>query len=180
MKILKKVLLVIVIIIAVVLIVAAFTKSEYSVKRNVVINKPKAEVFDYIKYVKNQEQYSKWEKMDPAMKKTYTGTDGTVGFTSAWDSKVDSVGQGEQTIAKITEGEKLDLKIHFIKPFEGKADAYLATEIVTPTETKVTWGLKSKMPYPMNIFLLCMDMDKMIGDDLQTGLNNLKTVLETK
>jgi hypothetical protein len=34
------------------------------------------------------------------------------------------------------------------------------------------------MPYPMNLMLLCMNMDKMIGKDLETGLTNLKGVLE--
>jgi 50S ribosomal subunit-associated GTPase HflX len=30
----------------------------------------------------------------------------------------------------------------------------------------------------MNLMLLCVNMDKMMGKDLQTGLNNLKTVRE--
>jgi len=34
------------------------------------------------------------------------------------------------------------------------------------------------MKYPMNLMFLFMDFDKMLGDDLQTGLDNLKTVLE--
>jgi hypothetical protein len=34
------------------------------------------------------------------------------------------------------------------------------------------------MPYPMNLMLLFMDMDGMLGKDLQQGLDNLKGVLE--
>jgi hypothetical protein len=34
------------------------------------------------------------------------------------------------------------------------------------------------MAYPMNLMLVFMDMDAMLGKDLQTGLNNLKAVLE--
>jgi hypothetical protein len=34
------------------------------------------------------------------------------------------------------------------------------------------------LPYPFNLMLLFMNMDKMIGDDLSTGLTNLKTLLE--
>lgn len=178
MKALKKILLVIVVLVAIVLIMAAFTKKNYAVEREIVINKPKQEVFDYVKHLKNQDSYSKWAMMDPAMKKTYTGTDGTVGFVSAWDSDKKDVGKGEQEIKKITEGERVDFELRFIKPFEATEHAYMLTEAVSPSETKVKWGFDGHMAYPMNLMLLWMDFEKMIGDDLQTGLTNLKSNLE--
>lgn len=94
MKTVKKVLIVLGIIIAIPLIAALFVKSDYAVAESVIIDKPKAEVFDYIKHLKNQDTYSKWGTMDPDMIKTYRGTDGTVGFVSAWESDDDSVGVG--------------------------------------------------------------------------------------
>ena len=84
MKNLKKIFAVIAIIIAIPLVVALFVKKDYVVEREIIINKPKAEVFEYIKFLKNQDNYSKWNMMDPDMKKTYQGTYGTVGFISAW------------------------------------------------------------------------------------------------
>lgn len=178
MKALKKILLVIVVLIAIVLILAAFTKKKYGVEREIVVNKPKQEVFDYIKHLKNQDNYSKWAMMDPAMKKTYTGTDGTVGFVSAWDSEKKDVGKGEQEIKKIAEGERVDFELRFYKPFESTEQAYMQTEAVSPASTKVKWGFDGHMNYPMNLMLLFMDFEKMIGDDLQTGLTNLKSNLE--
>ena len=175
MKILKKILIVIAILIAIPLIVALFVSKEYNVEREIVINKPKQDVFNYIKLLKNQSYYSKWVMMDPNAKMTYTGTDGTVGFVSAWDSQNKNVGQGSQTITKITDGDRLDLDIHCIKPFEGNANAYMTTEDAAG-QTKVKWGFNGKMPYPMNIMTLFMG--KGIGDDLGTGLSNLKGVLE--
>ena len=164
--------------IALVLIIALFTKKAYRVKREIVIRKPKQTVFEYIKYLKNQDHYSKWAMMHPDMKKEYKWTDGTSGFSSAWESKDRKVGKGEQTIREITEGESIGSQIHFIKPFEGRADAVMTTAAIAAGQTKVKWGFTSKMKYPMNIMLLFMDMDKMIGADLETGLNNLKVVLE--
>ncbi len=180
MKILKKIIIAIVSIVLILLIVALFTKNDYAVEREVTINKPKQEVFDYIKYVKNQQNYSKWVMMDPNMKKEFKGTDGAVGFVYSWDSDLKDVGKGEQAIKGITEGEYIDMEIHFIKPFEGRANARMQTEALSENQTKVKWGFKSKMTYPMNIMLLFMNMDDMVGNDLQTGLNNLKTVLEDK
>ncbi len=165
-------------IIVLVFVILLFTKKEYSVEREVVINKPNQEVFDYIKYLKNQDNFSVWAQKDPNMKKTYTGTDGTVGFISAWDSDVKDVGAGEQEIKKITEGERLDFELRFKKPFEATDNAFMTTESMGENQTKVKWGFFGKMKYPMNGMLLMMDMDKMLGGQLQSGLDNLKNVLE--
>ncbi|MFC4873198.1 SRPBCC family protein [Negadavirga shengliensis] len=178
MGILKKIFIGVVIIIAIPLVLALFVKKDYSVEREVVINKPKQEVFDYIKYLKNQDAYSKWATMDPDMKKTYRGTDGTVGFVSAWESDNGEVGTGEQEIKGITEGERIDFELRFIKPFEATSPAYMTTESLSENETVVKWGFSGHMNYPMNFMMLFMDFEEMIGEDLQSGLNNLKAQLE--
>ena len=178
MKIFKKIIIAIAILIAIPLVVALFIKKDYNVEREIIINKPKQEVFDYIKFLKNQDNYSKWATIDPAMKKEYKGIDGTVGFISAWDSKIDDVGKGEQEIMKIIDGERLDFQLRFKMPFESNDDAYMTTETITEYQTKVKWGFKGRMNYPMNFMLLFMNMEKMLGNDLATGLSNLKKVLE--
>ncbi len=178
MKIVKKILLAIVGIVALLLIVALFVKKEYSVEREITINKPKQEVFDYVKLLKNQNNFSVWAQRDPNMKKDYKGNDGTVGFVSAWDSEDKHVGKGEQEIKNMKDGERLDFELRFMKPFEATDNAYMTTESAGENQTKVKWGFNGKMPYPMNLMLLFMNMDKMLGKDLEDGLTNLKTVLE--
>jgi hypothetical protein len=179
MKTMKIILAVLAIIIAVLLITAIFVKKEYNVEREVIINKPKTEVFNYVKYLKNQDYYSKWATMDPDMKKEYHGTDGTVGFISAWESESKDVGKGEQEIKKITEGERIDFELRFKEPFESTEPAFMTTESISGEITRVTWGFSGHMKYPMNIMLLFMNMEEMIGTDLETGLTNLKLILET-
>jgi len=178
MKILKRTGLFLLGLIALVLITALFVKKDLHAEREVVINKSKADVFNYVKYLKNQNDYSKWAGMDLAMKKEFRGTDGTVGFVSAWESENKNVGKGEQKITALKEGERIDYEIHFIKPMESMATSYMITEPVSENQTKVHWGFDSKMAYPFNVMRLFMDMDKMIGDDFNTGLTNLKTKLE--
>jgi hypothetical protein len=112
------------------------------------------------------------------MKKYYRGIDGNPGFVSGWESTNKKVGKGEQEIKKVTEGENIDYEIRFIEPFAGIARASMQTDSVTPAETRVTWQFDSRMNYPMNLMLLFMNMEKMVGNDLSTGLNNLKQVLE--
>ena len=175
MKTLKKILLVIAIIIAIPLVIALFVKKEYSVERTITINKPKQQVFDYVKHLKNQDNYSKWVRMDPAMKKDFRGTDGTIGFVYAWDGNKEA-GKGEQEIKQITEGERMDVEIRFEKPFEGIAQAPFKTEALSAGQTKLTWGMKGKSKYPLNFMNLFMD--NMLGKDIQSSLVMLKGILE--
>jgi hypothetical protein len=176
-KLLKVALIVIIVLIAVPLLVALFVPKDYTVIRMVTIHRPSDEVFAYVKYLKNQDNYSVWAAMDPTMKREFRGVDGTVGFVSAWDGNKE-VGKGEQEIVGIMEGEQINYKLHFIEPFEGRADVCLSTEPVNAAETRVTWRFDSSMPYPINLLCLFMNMDEAIGTDLETGLSNLRGILE--
>jgi len=178
MRILKGILIVLAVIIGLVLLTALFVKKTYSVEREISINRPEQEVFDYIKYLKNQNSFSKWATMDPAMKQEFDGVDGTAGFVSSWESDMKDVGKGEQTIVGIEENARIDYELHFIEPYETRAKSYMTTDNLSGNETLVKWGFSSKMNYPMNLMLLFMDMEDMIGNDLSTGLANLKNLLE--
>ena len=175
MNILIKILIVIGALVALLLIAALFIKKEYNIVREITINKPKTEVFSYVKHLKNQDNYSKWVRMDPNMKKDFRGTDGTVGFIYAWDGNK-KAGKGEQEIKKIAEGERVDVEVRFEKPFEGIATAPIITEAISANETKVKWAMNGKSKYPLNFMNLFMD--NMLGKDLETSLTTLKSILE--
>lgn len=174
MKILKKILIVIVILVALPFVIAVFINKKYDVTREIVVNKPRAEVFDYVKHIKNQDYYSVWNMADPTMKKNFTGTDGTVGFIYHWDGN-DEVGEGKQQITAISEGKRVDMDLKFIRPFDGDAHTYMSTKDTTGG-TKVTWNMKGYSNYPMNIMNLLMD--KQLGGAFEQGLTNLKNNLE--
>lgn len=164
-------------ILAALLIAGLFVPKGMKATREIVINKPNTEVFNYIKQLKNQDNYSKWGSMDPNMKKEYRGTDATPGFVSAWEGNK-KVGQGEQEIISIEEGKKLNTELRFIKPFKSVAQSSMTTEAISENSTKVSWGFEGSMNYPMNVMKLFMNMEKSIGNDFSTGLNNLKVLME--
>jgi hypothetical protein len=164
--------------VAVTLIVAAIAPRKYNVVREVTIARPAPDVFNYAKFLKNQDHFSVWAQKDPAMIKEYHGTDGTVGFVSSWDSEMDDVGKGEQEITRITDGTRIDFALRFLKPFESNSDAYMTFDAIGANETKVQWGFKGEMPYPMNLIMLFMNMDASVGKDLAAGLVNLKNQVE--
>ncbi|HEY0679875.1 MAG TPA: SRPBCC family protein [Chitinophagaceae bacterium] len=159
------------------LLLALFAKDSYFLLKEISIQLPRQTVFEYVSQLKNQDHYSKYAMMDPNMKKQFHGVDGTVGFVYAWDGNKDA-GQGEQKITSIQKGKRIDWDIRFIKPFSGQAKSFMLTESISENETRVKWGFSSKLKYPMNIMLLFMDMDKVVGRDLALSLSNLKNLLE--
>src|SRR6478736_3836881 len=163
--------------VALVLLIALFLKKELVIQRQITINRRKEEVFDYLRFLKNQEKFSKWVMTDPVMKKEFRGTDGTVGFVYAWDSENKQAGKGEQEIVGLTNGEKIDIEIRFEKPFKNTAKTPFIIKAVSENQTQVTWGMFSQNKYPMN--LINTFMAGLLGKDLEISLNNLKTVLET-
>jgi hypothetical protein len=116
--------------------------------------------------------------MDPYSKKEFTGTDGTVGFTAKWDSVEARVGKGEQKIAAISEGKRIDFDIHFLKPFENVCSIYMTTNSKAADKTTVRWAFTGRNKYPLN--LMNVLMDGILGKDLKTSIINLKDVLEKK
>lgn len=168
----------IILLVAVVAILAFVLPTELKAERSITINKPKAEVFTYVKMLKNQNDWGPWFKKDPSMKQEFRGTDGTVGFVSAWNSTNDEVGEGEQEIKKITDGERVDTELRFKRPFETKSEAYMITEAAGDNQTKFRWGFVGSMPRPMNLMMLFVDMDKEVGKDFEIGLTTLKSNLE--
>lgn len=180
MKFLKRIGIFLGALVALVLVIPLFVRSEYTVVRDVTINRNKADVFAYVVLLKNQDNYSVWAQADKNMKKTYTGIDGQVGFISAWDSQQNQVGAGEQEIKKVLVGERIDYELRFLRPMKATNDAFMKVEAAGDGKAKVIWGFHAKTPYPLNIMLLFFDPEKMIGQAFSDGLATLKTILEKK
>ena len=175
MSIVISILLIIACIIALALVIALFAKKDYTTHREIIINTPRQKAFDYVKQIKNQDNFNKWVMADPGMKREFRGTDGTVGFIYAWNGNKDA-GEGEQEVKAIAEGKNIETEIRFIRPFAGIAHAKMITESLSENETKVIWNTSSKMKYPLNIMLPMIV--KMLEKDMDISLNNLKVILE--
>lgn len=160
-----------------ILILAAIAPKTYNVSRSAEIAKPKSEVFAYLRSLKKQGEWSPWGKRDPNMEQKFTGTDGEVGSMNYWNGNKE-VGEGEQEITKIVEGERIESELRFLKPWKSTSDAYITTEEVDANTTKVTWGFSGKNKFPMTIMMLFISMDKAVGKDFEEGLSSLKQILE--
>src|ERR1700733_8304634 len=109
-------------IIVLLLVIALFMKKDYNTYREIIIHAPRQKVFDYLRYLKNQDNFNVWIMVDPDMKKAFKGTDGTVGFIYEWSGNK-RAGEGEQEITAIAEGSNIEMEIRFVRPFAGIAHA---------------------------------------------------------
>lgn len=177
-RLLAAVVILVVIVVASIAVLSFVAPTDFRVQREVTINKQRGEIYSYVKYLKNQNEWGPWFKREPTMEQHFRGTDGSVGFVSHWNGKSDDVGEGEQEIKALVENERMDTEVRFKRPVESTANGTMSFEEAGEAQTTVKWALSGSMPRPFNIFMLAMDMDKELGKDLDEGLSSLKTIME--
>jgi len=172
------IILIIIALIAVLIIFAAIQSSSgMHIERNVIIFKPLKDVFNYLKLIRNQDNFSVWNMEDPTKKTEFVGTDGTVGYIYKWDSPTNkNVGAGEQEILGIDEGKMIQYEVRFFRPMKNVALVSFFTREISATQTKVEWKFNGKAVFPFS--LLKSVFAKILGKDMQKSLENLKGILE--
>jgi hypothetical protein len=148
------------------------------IQKSITISKPRREVYDYLKLIRNQDHWSVWNIKDPAKKVETKGADGNVGFTYSWDSQDKNVGAGTQEIKKITDNQSVECELRFERPMKNIAISRMTVSEANPTQTKVEWSFDGPTRFPMNLFSFIFK--RMLGKDMQKGLDNLKSLLEKK
>jgi len=162
--------------IVVLLIYAATQPSAFRVQRSANIQAPPERIFPHINDFHSWGAWSPWEKLDPNLKRTFSGPASGVGSTYAWEGNK-KVGQGRMEITEATEPSKIAIKLDFIKPFEAHNTAEFALAR-NGQSTDLTWAMLGHKPFLFKVMSVFMDMDKMIGKDFEAGLANLKAIAE--
>ncbi|TDS15353.1 polyketide cyclase/dehydrase/lipid transport protein [Maribacter caenipelagi] len=165
--------IIITIVVTLVIILALIAPKGYEVSRSIELDHSPEKVWQHLKFLKKQQEWSPWARKDLNMDLTFTGVDGEIGATSHWSGNKD-VGEGEQEITRIVEGERIEQDLRFLKPYKSQSDCYMTLEEYEVNKSKVTWGFTGKNKFPMSIMMLFMSMDKMVGKDFEQGLQNLK------
>ena len=163
--------------VALILIIGFIAPKSYEVNRNITVNRSVSDVFQYLKYIKNQDNWSPWRKKDPNLTQTFEGVDGEVGFVSKWKGNK-GVGMGEQEIKRIVENDRIETELRFLKPWKSQSDAYIKVEEINGNATNIIWGFSGRNPIPFNVFMLFFSFEKSVGKDFEEGLDSLKEILE--
>ncbi|WP_421750858.1 SRPBCC family protein [Croceimicrobium sp.] len=177
MKALKSVIIGVVVLIGALLLAALFVSKDFSYEQSVHIDAPVLQVWNHTNSLESMNDWSPWASIDPDMKQEYKGASGTVGSENCWDSENENVGAGCQTITKVAAPYTLETHLHFTRPFDSHGDAYVKLS-ESAGGTKVIWGMKSEMAYPMNIMNLFMSAEDAMSADFSKGLKKLKNLSE--
>jgi uncharacterized protein YndB with AHSA1/START domain len=176
MKILKRIALAVAVLIGGVLIYASTRPDTLHVERTLTINAPAEKIYPLISDFHNWTAWSPYEKRDPALKRTYSGSPSGKGAVYEWEGNND-VGSGRMEITDTSAPSKIVIKLDFIKPFEGHNVAEFRMRPGGDTTT-VTWAMQGPSPYVGKVIGVFMNMDRMIGSDFESGLANLKGLTE--
>ena len=174
---LKTISIVIVALIAALLAYAALRPDNFEVRRSTMVQAPPEKIAPLISDFRQWAGWSPYEKLDPAMKRSFSGAASGRGAVYAWegDSKA---GAGRMEIVEATPA-KVAIQLDFIKPFEAHNVAEF-TLVPQGAATQVSWSMRGPSPYIAKLMGIFFNMDKMIGQDFEAGLANLKTVAEKR
>ena len=172
----KTIAMVLVLLIAALLIYAATKPDSFRIERSTTIKAPPEKIFALINDFHQWEAWSPWEKIDPALKRTYSGAANGVGTVYEWSGNKD-IGQGRMEIVESVPSAKVMLKLDFVTPFEAhnKVDFTLAQQ---GDVTKVTQAMYGPSPYISKLMTIFFSMEKMVGKKYEEGLTNLKAIAE--
>lgn len=158
------------------LLYAASRPDQFEVQRSAVIQAPPDKVFGLINDFRQWTQWSPWEKMDPAMKRTYSGAPAGHGAVYAWEGNK-QVGTGRMEILESVPASRIAIQLDFTAPMTARN----ASEFTLQPEaggTRVTWTMRGDTPFGMKVLHVFVSMDKMVGGDFEKGLANLKAAAE--
>lgn len=172
-----KILLVLAVVIAVILLVAAFRPADFRVSRSALIAAPAPALFAAVNDFHRWGAWSPYEKVDPAMQRTFDGPAAGVGAIYGWSGNR-NIGSGKMTITESRPAELVRIRLEFFTPMAGLCEATF-TFIPEKGQTRVSWDMTGKHHYGAKLVCLFMNMDKMVGGQFEQGLAALKAQAET-
>ena len=161
---------------AALLIFAATRPNRFRIERSVLVNSSPEKIFPLLNDFKQWEAWSPWEKLDPALQRSYSGSTSGVDAVYNWTGNK-HVGAGRMEIIESLSATKLVLKLDFSAPFE----AHNQVEFVLAKEgesTRLAQAMHGPSPFISKLMGLVFNMDKMVGSKYEEGLAAIKVLAE--
>jgi uncharacterized protein YndB with AHSA1/START domain len=156
---------------------AATKPDTFRIERSASIKAAPEVIFAHLNDFRSWGSWSPWEKLDPALQRTYSGAAIGAGAVYAWKGNSE-VGAGRMEITESSPSSTIIIKLDFIAPFE----AHNTAEFTLKPEgdaTTITWAMVGPNQFLGKVMSIFFDMDSMVGKDFEAGLANLKNVAES-
>jgi hypothetical protein len=172
-----KILIALAVLVIIFVVIVSMRPDEFRVSRSISISAPPSLIFLYLNNQQKGNEWSPWMKLDPNMKQTFSGPDSGVGSAASWDGN-NQVGAGTSTIVESRADESVTFRLDFLRPFKGTSTAEITLKPEGNGNTLVTWSMFGPANFISKAMGLFMDCEKMCGDQFNTGLQQLKTLVE--
>lgn len=174
----------------------------YAASRSILVQAPPERIFVELVDFRRWRDWSPWEGVDPAMRRTYSGPKSGVGAGYAWDGN-SKAGEGSMQITAVEPPRSVHIDLHFEKPFPADNRIRLDLEPQEPgsgyasksgsgsaadsgsgpgsgsgASTLVTWSMEGEHTGVMRVLGRVMSMDRLVGKDFEKGLARLKALVE--
>ena len=167
-------LLVVALAIAALLAYAAMQAPTFRLERSTRIAAPVPRVAALIDDFHAWQSWSPWEKLDPALQRSYGGAPSGVGATYGWAGKKAGTGHMEITAESVEPARaSIVIRLDFLKPFEAHNTAEF-TLTASADGTELRWAMFGPRPFMSKLMGVFMDFDKMVGKDFEAGLAAIK------
>lgn len=167
---------IVLVIVAVILLLAMTKPGSFRVERTEVIGAPPEDIFPLLNDFHRWSAWSPWEKLDPSMKRSFSGAPSGVGSVYEWDGNK-KAGQGRMEITDSQPWSHIGINLDFLKPFK----AHNITEFDLHQHgggTELKWAMHGPSPFMTKLMMVFTTMDKLVGKDFDEGMANLKRVAE--
>ena len=174
-----KIVLIIVAVLAVLLVatlvIAATKPNSFRVQRSTAIEASREKLQAIVEDFQSWGKWSPYEKVDPDMKRTYSGKAAGKGAVYEWDGD-SNIGAGRMEIVKSTP-DGVEIQFEMTRPMECHNVVSFVFEPVG-NDTNVTWIMEGPNSYMGKIMQTFFSMEKMVGSQQEKGLAELKTLAE--
>ena len=162
--------------IATVLGLAAARPDVMRIERSATLRAAPGAIFAHLNDFQLWNAWSPWEKLDPAMRKTFSGAALGLGAVYEWEGN-SKAGKGRMEVTESEAPSKVVIQLDVLKPF--KASNVTAFTLAQKGDsTELTWAMSGRSPFMAKVMGLFINMDKLVGKDFERGLENLRSVVE--
>jgi hypothetical protein len=148
--------------------------SEFLIVRTRTLAAPPEVVHAYVNDFHRWVEWSPWEKIDPALRREYSGEPSGAGAVYEWSGN-EQVGAGRMTIMESSPPNSVTIRLEFLKPFVATNTAQFDI-VAGGLGTDVTWSMMGRNGFAAKAFSLVTDVDKAVGSEFEQGLADLDTV----
>ncbi len=155
-----------------------FLEDKVQVSRSITIDRPANKVFKAVNSMHHFNKWSPWAQFDPKANYEFKGPEYGVGSFMSWAGN-EEVGSGKQTIIESKPNEMVKAELYF----DGRGDdpswaTYQLKDMGDKTE--LSWIFDVDFNGDILGRYFGMMMDGKLGPQYETGLKNLKTLVESQ